>query len=122
MRKRGLAAICLVIVAVVVICAVSLYFASISPSTTNLFTSLQYSEVTVVSGQFATFTYDQAVYVFGYGSFLGTTTNNFTVCSGFAPQKFFPLKEGSIYTAFGLEIKVSEVHSEYFVLLVRSVT
>ncbi len=38
------------------------------------------------------------------------------------PDQIFPLTEGANYSFYGLQMTVSEVHSDYFVLLVRNIS
>lgn len=60
-------------------------------------------------------------YVFGYYSNQSFYVMNWGGATpvSLSPNQIFPLTEGATYRYFDLEIKVSEVHSGYFVLLVR---
>lgn len=67
-------------------------------------------------------------YDFGYNS-TNPFNLSFYIIPGFgppemtiSPSQIFPLTEGATYRHFGLEMKVTEVHSDYFVLLVRNIS
>lgn len=62
-------------------------------------------------------------YTFRYGSINGETPRIFQVWAGSATfPKECSVVEGATYTAFAIEIKVSEVHADYIVILVKHLT
>jgi hypothetical protein len=71
-----------------------------------------------LAGQPATYEHDNNVYGFGYKVLSIDPSDKFTVSTGFDYRQFSTVEDAR-YEAFGLEIVVSEVHSDYIVLLVK---
>jgi hypothetical protein len=62
-------------------------------------------------------------YSFRYGGILGDNPNLLQVWSGNnAFPKEFSVTEGATYSAFAIQIKISEVHPDYIVILVKHLT
>lgn len=84
----------------------------------NLASQSSYTKVTVVMGQVAVYEHDNNRYSFTY-RYLDPSDSTYFTVNSYLQQKTFSTTEGATYTAFGIEIKVSEVHSDYIVLLVK---
>ena len=89
-----------------------------APTFQNLFSHSSYTEIKVIMGQIATYDQGNNHWGFFYRFWYTDSPNSFTVTSGFLTASY-PTTQGSTYTVFGLEIKVSEANSEYIVLLVK---
>lgn len=66
---------------------------------------------------------------FDFSWYLAIPSSSFYIAQGYgppqvtiSPSQIFPLTKGATYRTWGLEIIVSEVHSDYFVLLVRHIS
>jgi hypothetical protein len=113
-----------------VIVGVLLWFAPTIISTVqNFFSQSSYTKVTVpISGLLPAPTevdIGNNKYLFVYvnaSSLYPTTPHNQTigVTSTSGQYEYYPATVGATYEALGLEIKISEVHSDYVVLLVKS--
>jgi hypothetical protein len=101
---------------VLVIVGAFLWFYPIISTVQNYTSNSSYTRIVVVQGQVESYNQSDNRYVFGY-----TVTNqsSFFVMTAELTLQQFPITVGAIYTAFGLEMKVTEVHSDYFVLLVK---
>jgi len=81
---------------------------------------LSYTKITLPTGADVPYTINNIQYVFRYGlSFL--QDNHLRVWAGSTvnPEVFIVSTEGARYTAFALEIIISEIHSDYIVILVK---
>ena len=109
-----------VVLAVVIIALVVSYSPKMISSLQSLTSNSSYTSVKVVQGQPSY--YDEGKNEWGFAwRFLPTDSPNaFLVTSGLTSEGF-PVTEGATYRAFGLEIRVSEVHTDYIVLLVKTV-
>jgi hypothetical protein len=106
---------------VVVIIGMFLYFTPTISTFQNYLSQSSYTKVTIVQGQFAHYDHGDNHYSFAWK--LGLMPNDsptiFAVFSGFQSESFSTTPLGATYTAFGLEIKVSEVYTDHIVLLVK---
>lgn len=84
----------------------------------NLFSQSSYTKLTLVVGQYTVYDHGDNHYVFAWRLLLADSPNLFVVSTGFQTQTF-STTQGATYTSLGLEIKVSEVHTDYIVLLVK---
>jgi len=100
----------LMVILVVIILNGSIIFSALQ----NFVQRSEYTRVVVVTGQVAKVEFDGNEYSFVYASNLITVE---TPLPGFF--RYYGPVEGAIYSDFGIEIVVSEVHSDYVVLLVK---
>lgn len=112
----------LVIVGLIVVIAVLLYFAY--PSLNSTIQQMGYDKLTLPIGTIVPYNQQNSnsypEYSFRYGSLLGDNPNRLQVWSGNNPfPKDFTVSEGATYTAFAVEIKITEVNPEYIVLGIR---
>lgn len=82
----------------------------------NFIQQSSYTKVTVVEGQVAEVEFDDNEYVF---VIMGETSDRFLVITPLGEAKLFDIVEDAVYSDLGIEIVVSEVHSDYIVLLVK---
>lgn len=80
----------------------------------NLMHRSEYTRVVVVTGQIAKVEFDGNEYTFTYADNQITVT---TPIPGYL--RYYGPVEGAIYSDFGIDIVVSEVHSDFLVLLVK---
>lgn len=91
----------------------------------NYFIQLSYTKVKVLAGMPKDIEIEGNKYVFTYKYrdifYPDLSDDKFYVFVGLTKEAYkgFPLIEGEKYEAFGVEIVVSEVHSDYIVLLVK---
>lgn len=104
--------------AVIVTGALLWYAPTIISTVQNLFSQSSYTKLTVVMGQIATYDQGDNHWVFSYRFSAYDPTDKFYVSTGFQ-TRVFSATEGATYKDLGIEIKVSEVHSDYIVLLVK---
>jgi len=105
-------------VVLIIIGAFLWYAPTIISSLQNLFSQSSYTKINVVMGQVAIYDHGDNHYVFAYRLLSSDPTDKFYVSSGFQ-TRMFSATEGAMYKDLGIEIKVSEVHSDYIVLLVK---
>jgi len=74
-----------------------------------------YTSVTVVEGHTATVKFGDYEYSFSYIPSVTT----FTLLTEAYAAKMYDATEGAVYNAYGIEIIVSEVHSDHIILLVK---
>ena len=79
----------------------------------NFMQQSSYTKVTVVVGQVAKVEFDDNIYGFGYAS------GQFVVVTPLFELRYYDAVEGAVYSDLGIEIVVSEVYSDYIVLLVK---
>ena len=112
----------LVIIGLIIVVCVFLYFAY--PTINSFIQQSSYDKVTLPIG--ATIPYneinqDYYEYGFRWGGLLGDQPTLLQVWAH--PKTWDPknisIEEGGVYTAYALEIKVSEIHDEYIVILVK---
>lgn len=72
-----------------------------------------YTKVTVVEGQVARVEFEDNVYAFAY------MHEQFVIITPLAGFRYYDVVEGAVYSDLGIEIVVSEVHSDYIVLLLK---
>jgi hypothetical protein len=86
-----------------------------------------YTKLTLPIGTFVPYNLKEGSaypeYNFRYGGVLGDNPNLLQVWPGSSQSpKEFSVVEGATYTAFAIEIKISEVHSDYIVILIKHLT
>jgi len=92
----------------------------------DLFAQSSNMEVTVVEGHPASVKVADYEYYFAYTPanysswFPSNATFTVTTEAGLFAMKTFNAIDGATYKAYGIEIVVSEVHSDYIILLVKS--
>ena len=119
-KKRPIKKILVGILAVVIIGFFLWYLPTITSIIQSYLSQASYNKITVLAGQPATYEYDNNVYGFGYKVLSIDPPDKFVVSTGFDYRQFSTVEDAR-YEAFGLEIVVSEVHSDYIVLLVKPV-
>ena len=114
---------------VAVILVVVLWNAPLIISTIqNYFAQFSYTEVRVLAGMPKDIEIEGNKYVFTYKCkdilFPDLSDDKFYVFVGLTKEAYkgFPLIEGEKYDAFGIEIIVSKIHSDYIVLLVKPIS
>jgi hypothetical protein len=106
----------------IVVAVVAIYFAF--PNISSFIQQSGSDKVTLPIGTVVAYNQKQGTlpeYSFRYGSLLGDDPGLLQVWSGtntFNP-KDFTVNEGSTYSAFAIQITISEVHSDYIVILVK---
>jgi rubredoxin len=104
---------------VLIMIGVFLWYTPVIISTVqNFFSQSSYTKMTLVIGQFVTYDHGDNHYGFAWRLLPTDPTNVFYVSTGFQ-TRVFSATEGATYKDLGLEIKVSEVHSDHIVLLVK---
>jgi hypothetical protein len=105
----------LAIIALVVVAVVVLYFAYPFIQQTD-------TKLTLPKGSFVYYTQQGSTsYTLRYGGLQGDQPTLFQVWAGAntAFPESFTFVQGSTYTAFSLQITISEIHSDYIVILVK---
>lgn len=97
------------VILVVIILNGSIIFSALQ----NFMQRSEYTKVVVVRGQVAKVEFDGNEYSFVY------TRNQVTVLTPLYEFRYYGTVEGAIYSDLGIEIVVSEVYSDYIVLLVK---
>lgn len=119
--KKPVKKIAILLVAVVIVAVILWNAPSLISFFQNYFSRLSYTKVTVVEGALGvTIEFNGNEYFFAYKWGPFAPQDKFAVGTvGGLNQKNYDAVEGATYQAFGLEIVVSEVHSDYIVLLVK---
>ena len=126
-NKRRLSAKKVVAFSVIVIILVAVLWNSplIISTIQNYFAQFSYTKVKVLAGVPKDVEIEGNKYVFTYKYrdilFPDLSDDKFYVFVGVTKETYkgFPLIEGEKYEAFGIEIMVSEVHSDYIILLIK---
>ena len=105
--------------AVMILGALLWYAPTLISTIQNYFSQSSYTKVTVVAGQVSDIKFNDNEYFFMYPSPPWIEGNQFSISTPTLSAKIHPAIEGATYYDFGLEIKVSEVHTDYIVLLVK---
>ena len=81
---------------------------------------LGYTRLTLPIGAFVYSTQGKNEYTFRYGGLLANESGLLQVwISGYAFPRDIAIRDGATYAAFGIEIKISEIHEDYIVILVK---
>jgi len=92
----------------------------LAPNISSLIQQSTYTKLTLPIGAFVYSTQQNVQYTFRYGGLLGDEPNLLQVwVSGNAFPKDLSISKGATYTAFAIEIKISEIHEDYIVILVK---
>jgi hypothetical protein len=110
--------ILIILVCVIILCFV-VFLSYITKGPHDYFYEGGYTKITVIQGQPSTFETGDGGYIFRYETNQSFILINGLIDTPFSSSQVFPTTEGSSYIAFQLEMNVSEVHSDYFVLVVK---
>lgn len=108
------------IVAVILLVAAVGITILLAPNILSLIQQSSYTKLTLPIGAFVYSDQQDVQYTFRYGGLLSDQPNLLQVwVSGNAFPKDLSIHEGATYTAFAIEIRISEVHEDYIVILVK---
>lgn len=112
------------IVTVIVLIGIIGIIILLAPNIASIIQQSTYTKLTLPIGTSVPYNQQEGSaypeYTFRYGSLLGDNPNLLQVWSGNnAFPKEFSVIDGATYTAFAIEIKISEVHPDYIVILVK---
>ena len=104
---------------VVLIIAVGIVILS-APNILSFIQQSSYTKLTLPIGAFVYSTQRDSQYTFRYGGLLADQPSLLQVwVSGNAFPRDLSIREGATYTAFAIEIRISEIHEDYIVILVK---
>ena len=92
----------------------------LAPNIASIIQQSNYTKLTLPIGAFVYSNQQDVQYTFRYGGLLADKPSLLQVwVSGSAFPKDLSVSEGATYTVYAIEIKISEVHADYIVILVK---
>jgi hypothetical protein len=108
------------IVAVVVLLGVVGIIVLLAPNIGSLLQQSGYTKLTLPIGAFVYSTQEDVQYTFRYGGLLSDKPSLLQVwVYGNAFPEDLSIREGATFNVFAIEVKISEIHADYIVILVK---
>ena len=108
------------IVTVIVLIGVIGIIILFAPNIASLFQQSGYTRLTLPMGAFVYSTQEDVQYTFRYGGLLSDKPSLLQVwVYGNAFPEDLSIREGATFNVFAIEVKISEIHADYIVILVK---